>query len=74
MHPIHRLVEEHYSSYKVEREIADFCRGRWVAVHCTDEKGGLVFRRYIAERPIVVEKGEDLQALFGRLGHRPRSI
>lgn len=62
----HSIAREHYSNIEVKREIAEFCRGRWVAVHCTDEGGGLIFRRYLAERPMVID-GEDLQTLFERL-------
>ncbi|MBS7638789.1 hypothetical protein KEJ49_07945 [Candidatus Bathyarchaeota archaeon] len=70
----HSIAREHYSNIEVKREIAEFCKGRWVAVHCTDEGGGLIFRRYLAERPLVIEKVEDLPALFERLGGRLRSI
>ncbi|MBS7653211.1 MAG: hypothetical protein QW486_06410 [Candidatus Bathyarchaeia archaeon] len=68
------LAQEHYSNINVKLEIAEFCKDRWVAVHCIKEDGSLVFRRYLAERPLVIEKVEDLPALFERLGRRLRSI
>jgi hypothetical protein len=74
MQPPQGLVQEHYSRPEVEREIADYCRGRWVAAHCIDERGGLVFRRYMAQKPMVIEGVEGLSALFERLGGRLRSI
>lgn len=74
MNSPHNLTQEHYSNIEVKREIAEFCKGRWVAVHCTDGGGSLIFRRYLAERPLVIGKVEDLPALFEGLGGRVRSI
>ncbi len=74
MNSPHNLAQEHYSNIEVKREIAEFCKGRWAAVHCTDRGGSLIFRRYLAERPLVIEKVEDLPALFEGLGGRLRSI
>lgn len=74
MQPTKSLLEEHYSNPMVEREIAEFSRGRWVAAHCVDGRGGLIFRRYMDRRPMVVEGVEGLRSLFNRLGWRLRSI
>ena len=42
----HNLPLKHYSKPEVSREIIDFCRNRWVAVHCVHPSGKLIFRRY----------------------------
>jgi len=51
---------EHYSRRDVQKEISDFCKGRWVALHYTDSSGNLVFRRYIKRKPIRVDSSRDL--------------
>ncbi|MEM1601938.1 MAG: hypothetical protein QXY30_01860 [Candidatus Bathyarchaeia archaeon] len=54
----------HYSRQDVKREILDFCRGRWVALHYVDSKGNLIFKRYSNEKkPIKIEGESDLDAL-----------
>jgi len=51
---------EHYLSPEVQREIIDFCRGRWVALHCVDSSGNLIFKRYIGGNPIRIDCPEDI--------------
>lgn len=50
---------EHYLRREVQKEILDFCRGRWVALHHT-LPDGLIFRRYLRGRPIGVNSLKDL--------------
>ncbi|MBC7113036.1 MAG: hypothetical protein H5T34_03300 [Candidatus Methanomethyliales bacterium] len=69
-----RLEVEHYSRVEVQREIAEFCRARWVAAHVIDKSGKLVFRRYIGRRPITIKSQEDLVALSNRLRAPVRAI
>ncbi|MBS7608650.1 MAG: hypothetical protein QXS01_04830 [Candidatus Bathyarchaeia archaeon] len=68
------LAREHYSRADVQKEIADFCVGRWVAVHCTTEKGELVFRRYFKGRPLTVSNVSDLQELLRKMNFQARTI
>lgn len=58
-------LSRHYLRNEVQREIVDFCRGRWVAIHCLSPTGELILRRYISKRPIRVEGTEDLSKLVG---------
>ncbi len=51
---------EHYSRRDVQKEILDFCRKRWVALHYIDSSGNLIFRRYVRGKPIRVDTSEDL--------------
>lgn len=68
------LAREHYSRLDVQKEIADFCVGRWVATHCTSEKGELVFRRYFKGRPLAVSETSDLQELLKKMNFQVRSV
>lgn len=45
---------------EVQREILDFCRGRWVALHNVGSGGNLIFKRYIGGKPIRIERPEDI--------------
>ncbi len=63
------IAEEHYKRLDVQREILDFCRDRWVAVHCTDAGGNLIFRRYFKGKPITLEALKDFSILFKGLGN-----
>ncbi len=74
MQPSHELAKGHYSKPEVQGEIAEFCRGRWVAAHCYGRAGTLVFRRYLDGRPMVVGRAEDLPRLSERFGGNLRSI
>ena len=42
------LVRSHYGRLEVRGEIAEYCRDRWVAVHCErlDDRGVRVMVRY----------------------------
>jgi len=69
-----RLEESHYSRLDVQREIVDFCRGRWVAAHYLDGEGGLVFRRYRRGRPLRIDDPRDLSEIIIYEGRVLRSI
>lgn len=64
------IIHEHYSRSDVQKEIIDFCRGRWAAVHCLSPTGKLVLRRYISGKPIKMADAEDLKVLSGRMTMR----
>lgn len=57
------VPSEHYSRSEVQREIYDFCRGRWVALHYVDESGNLFLRRYVKGKPIKMSDPSDLTRL-----------
>lgn len=64
MSSFQNIAEEHYKRLDVKREILDFCRDRWVAVHCKDAEGNLIFRRYFKGKPITFEALKDFSRLF----------
>lgn len=65
------LVAKHYRDARVIREVSDFLRGRWVAIHCERrmEDGRPLLVRYWEGKPLRVESGEDLAKVFSRLRH-----
>ncbi|MCX8171048.1 MAG: hypothetical protein N3E47_03610 [Candidatus Bathyarchaeota archaeon] len=59
-----KTLREHYSRPEVQREILDFCRGRWVALHLLSSGGKLIFRRYAdRHKPIKIESLADLDRI-----------
>lgn len=59
-----KTLNEHYSRPDVQREILDFCKGRWVALHQLDSSGNLAFKRYTNEgKPIKIEGLKDLDRI-----------
>jgi hypothetical protein len=59
---------------EVQREIADFCAGRWIAAHCINGRGGLVFRRYLKGKPLSITGTRGLQELLEEMGFQVRAI
>ncbi len=74
MSNLQNLAVEHYSRAEVQKEIAEFCKGRWVAVHCIDESGKLVFRRYLGGKPMAIKSEEEFAALLKRLKNSARAF
>jgi hypothetical protein len=68
------LAVEHYSRAEVQREIAEFCKGRWMAAHCIDDYGRLVFRRYIVGKPMAIKSQEEFAKLLKGLNNRARAF
>jgi len=68
------LIREHYSREDVQKEIADFCIERWVAAHCINGKGELVFRRYFRGKPLKIGNASDFQELLKKLNFQVRSL
>ena len=68
------LAEEHYSRADVQKEIADFCAGRWVAAHCINEKGELIFRRYFKGKPLAIRGENDVPKILKKLGFQVRTL
>jgi len=70
-------VEEYYSNFIVKSEIANFCRGRWVAIHCqaTTSDGRSLLVRYDGDRPLVINSPDDVIRVIKRFrALRPRTI
>lgn len=68
------LSHEHYSRPDVQKEISEFCKGRWVAAHYTDPFNRLLFRRYIYGRPLTIKGPEGLERLLELRGGSLRSV
>jgi hypothetical protein len=69
-----QLASEHYSRAEVQKEIAEFCKGRWMAAHCIEESGKLIFRRYIGGKPMAVKGEKDFATLLKGLNNRGRAF
>ncbi len=73
------LVQKHYSRIDVKEEIAEYCKGRWVAIHCElkDEKGVPIMLRYSPSTrlPLTIDSPTDIDKLLRELRRfRPRSF
>lgn len=64
-------THKYYSRLEVQKEIRDFCRGRWVALHYVDLSGNLIFRRYLKGKPI---NADDPAILIKQNNNMLRSI
>jgi hypothetical protein len=71
----YELVEHHYSREVVKREVADYCRGRWVALE-GGALGSRVFLRYSRDgRPLRIDGPQDVEGLIKQFkGVRPRAV
>ncbi|MCD6235383.1 MAG: hypothetical protein J7J94_00075 [Thaumarchaeota archaeon] len=71
-------VLEHYARADVRREIAEYCRDRWVAVHCeeTDDRGlQLMIRYWRRGKPLTIRSEGDVQSILRRFSKlKPRSF
>ena len=68
------LAEEHYARIDVQREIVDFCKARWVAVHYKDSKGESIFRRYFHGKPLTINNIKDFSSIINLRENVLRSI
>lgn len=70
-------VLNHYKRDIVRREITEWVKNKWVAIHCQerDENGRLIFIRYMDKKPLSLDSPEDLKKLMERFKRlRPRTI
>ncbi|MEM2910769.1 MAG: hypothetical protein QXO01_06885 [Nitrososphaerota archaeon] len=71
-------ILEHYSREDVKREIAEYCAGRWVALHCEglDQKGKQIMVRYDAcRKPLRISSEDDVRWMFSEYArYKPRAI
>jgi len=72
---VDNLAARYYSSDFVRTEVADYCRGRWIAIE-GGAMGSRVFLRYWRDgRPLNVNDPEDILSLLKHFGGvHPRSI
>jgi len=73
------MIDEriYYAKPFVRQEIAEFCRGRWVAIHCKvrEKDGRPVLVRYLEKKPLVINRPEDIGKIMDRLkALRPRTF
>lgn len=68
------LLLEHYSRPDVQREISEFCKGRWLAAYYVNAFGRLVFRRYTRRKPIGIAEPDSLSNLMQLKGCYLRSV
>ncbi|MBS7636392.1 hypothetical protein KEJ37_03465 [Candidatus Bathyarchaeota archaeon] len=74
MSNLQNLAIKHYSRADVQKEIAEFCKGRWMAAHCVSESGKLVFKRYLGGKPMAVESEEEFAMLLKGLKNTARTF
>ncbi|MDW8033424.1 MAG: hypothetical protein RMI79_00505 [Nitrososphaerota archaeon] len=68
---------EHYEKPEVKREIVDYCRNRWVAIHCeTIGKDGMrIMIRYDERKPLTISSEYEFTKLINRYTkYKPRAF
>ena len=75
----YKEILEHYNNPKVQSEIAEFCKNRWVGVQCEtlDTHGKKVLVRYLGRRriPLQIHHPMDVKNLVLRfISLKPRTI
>lgn len=71
------LPLEHYGKPEVKREIADYCRNKWVAIHCEEigENGTRLMIRYDKNKPLTISSESEVIELINRYKkYRPRAF
>ena len=56
----------YYANPRVKAEIAEYCRNRWVAVHCerTAKNGRFILLRYYKGKPLTISNPEDVDFIL----------
>lgn len=70
-------IREYYKRPIVKREITDFCKDRWVAIHCEEKIGDdrPLLIRYERGLPLKIEGQKDVTRLLRRFGGlKPRTF
>ncbi|MGQ4833535.1 MAG: hypothetical protein ACP6IS_06555 [Candidatus Asgardarchaeia archaeon] len=68
---------EYYQQEFVKKEIADFSKNRWVALHCkkVDSQRRLIMIRYLNGNPLQISKPSDVDNIFKKFKFlNPRTI
>lgn len=73
------LVKRHYSRAEVRRELSEYCKGRWVAIHCEkkDSRGLQLMIRYRRgkRKPLTLCDEADLTRILEEYSElRPRAF
>ncbi|MBO3799941.1 MAG: hypothetical protein FGF52_02645 [Candidatus Brockarchaeota archaeon] len=71
------LPSEHYERPEVKKEIADYCKNRWVAIHCeaVGENGMRIMIRYDRGKPLTINSESEFTGLINRyMKYRPRAF
>ncbi|MEM1557676.1 MAG: hypothetical protein QXG12_03695 [Thermoproteota archaeon] len=71
------LILDHYGKTEVRREIAEYCRNRWVAIHCevVGENGMRIMVRYDRGKPLTINSESEFTRLINRyMKYRPRAF
>ncbi|MEM2930041.1 MAG: hypothetical protein QW797_04200 [Thermoproteota archaeon] len=63
-----RLPLEHYGKTEVRRELAEYCRNRWVAIHCetVGENDTRLMIRYEKGRPLTIDSELEVARIISR--------
>jgi len=69
-------VLAHYSNPQVKEEIAEYCKGRWIALEGIERGGGRAFLRYTrGGTPLTINEPDDINPLLKRFRFfKPRTI
>ena len=70
-------VREHYMRAEVRKEIAEYCAGKWVAIHCEERDNGVrpMIRYWSRGRPLTMRCEDDIDRIFERFSSmRPRAF
>ncbi|MHA1616223.1 MAG: hypothetical protein ACTSX9_02835 [Candidatus Njordarchaeales archaeon] len=73
------MIDEtiYYAKPFVRQEIYEFSKNRWVAIHCKakDKSGRQVLIRYLKNKPLVINKPEDIGVIMNRFrALKPRTF
>ncbi|MEM3713276.1 MAG: hypothetical protein QXR97_07050 [Thermoproteota archaeon] len=71
------LSIEHYEKPEVKKEIVDYCRNRWTAIHCEmmGKDGAHIMIRYDKGKPLIVGSEYEFTELINRYAeYRPRAF
>lgn len=70
-------VSEYYRRSEVRKEIVEYCRNRWVAVHCEEKMKDdrPILLRYYKYKPLTLSKLEDVDFILSRYSKlKPRTF
>ena len=71
----HESIEKYYSNELVKREIADYCRGRWVAIEGGSFNSRVFLRYWRKSKPLSISEPPDVEILLKRFrAVKPRTI
>lgn len=63
-------ILKHYLKGEVQREIVEFCRGRWIALEAKPIRGKRIFYRYVDDRPLTINEQADVKKIINRFSEK----